>query len=145
MWSANACRLVSSSKASLLAFLKTDPARNLATRKQRANDVGLLIDELLQFTAELRDLEPGWSQDAACDLGTAQRHWLDPEGSAQAAAAADQPLPTDVAEQISAAFAAWLNAQLHDALPVGDPEFLAWRKCMWDEIKAFEREEAYAD
>lgn len=129
----------------LLAFLKTDPARNLATRNQRAHYVDLLIDELLQFTAELRELEPGWSQNAACDLGTAQRHWLDPEGSAQAAAAADQPLPTDVAEQISTVFAAWLNAQLHDALPVGDPEFLAWRKCMWDEIKAFEREEAYAD
>lgn len=129
----------------LLAFLKTDPARNLATRNQRAHYVDLLIDELLQFTAELRELEPGWSQNAACDLGAAQRHWLDPEGSAQAAGAAHQPLPTDVAEQISTAFAAWLNAQLHDALPVGDPEFLAWRKCMWDEIKAFEREEAYAD
>lgn len=123
----------------LLAFLKTDPARNVETRAHRAEMVESLIDELLQFTAELRTLAPGWSSAPECQLNLAERHWLDPDGVAIARAAAGQPLPTDTAEQISAAFANWLNARLRDPLPVGDPEFLEWRKRMHEQIKADER------
>jgi CRISPR-associated protein Csy1 len=123
----------------LLAFLKTDPARNVETRAHRAGMVDALIDELLQFTAELRTLAPGWSGTPECQLNLAERHWLDPEGVAGARAAAGQPLPTDTAEQISAAFANWLNARLRDPLPMGDPEFLEWRKRMHEQIKADER------
>ena len=122
----------------LLDFLKTDPHPNQATRNQRAGYVDSLLDEFIQFTAELRELEPGWSQHADCDLSTAQAHWLDPVGAAPHA-------PLDLVETISRDFAGWLNAQLHAALPVGDPEFVAWRKRMSDEIDAFERESSHAD
>lgn len=122
----------------LLDFLKTDPNPNLATRHQRAGYVDSLLDEFFQYTAELRELEPGWSEHTDCDLSMAHAHWLDPAGAAP-------PAPLDLVETISRDFAGWLNAELHAALPVGDPEFLAWRKRMTDEINAFEREDSHAD
>lgn len=124
----------------LLALLKSDPARNLATRKRRQEWVNGLMDEFLQFSAELRSLPPGWSQETDCRLGSAEKHWLDPEGVEQARAPSGLPLPTDTAEEVSALFANWLNAQLRDPLPMGDPEFLEWRDLMYEQIKTEERE-----
>jgi CRISPR-associated protein Csy1 len=129
----------------LLAFLKSDPVRNVETRERRAEWVNALIDEFLQFSAELHSLAPGWSQTPDCHLGSAQKHWLDPDGVALACTASGQPLPLDTAEQICAAFANWLNAQLRDPLPMGDPEFVQWRKQMLEQIKAQEREARNAD
>ena len=129
----------------LLAFLKTDPVQNSKTSQRRAELVDGLIDELLQFTAELRTIEPGWSQSPECWLSLPERHWLDPEGVAAACTAAGRPLPTDTPERISDAFALWLNARLREthsreqALPMGDPEFLAWRRRMLEQIEADER------
>lgn len=124
----------------LLAFLKADPARNLATRQRRAALVDTLIDEFLQLRAELRSLPPGWSQQPDCALSDLHARWLDPAGCAQADAEFSRNPPTDVAERISAAFATWLNAQMRPPLPVGDPEFVAWRKEMLAQIEAEERE-----
>jgi CRISPR-associated protein Csy1 len=129
----------------LLAFLKSDPARNVETRANRAEMVETLIDEFLQLRAELRTLLPGWSQSNECRLASAEKHWLDPDGVAQACMDADRPLPTDTDERISAGFANWLNAQLRDPLPMGDPEFLEWRKQMREKIKAEEWEGRDAD
>lgn len=129
----------------LLAFLKTDPARNEATRSKRAAWINLLIDEFLQFTAELRSLEPGWSQTPQCKLTESECRWLDAEGVAVTDAELDRSPPTDIPERISAAFANWFNAQLRPPLPMGDPEFLAWRNTMMEEIKAQEREGMYVE
>lgn len=129
----------------LLAFLKTDPARNESTRSKRAAWVNLLIDEFLQFTAELRSLSPGWSQILQCKLSDSECRWLDADGVAVTDAEFDRAPPTDVAERISANFANWLNAQLRNPLPMGDPEFLQWRNTMMEEIKAQEREGSYAE
>ncbi len=124
----------------LLAFLKADPTRNLATRQRRAALVDTLIDEFLQLRAELRSLPPGWSQQPDCALSDLHARWLDPAGCAQADAEFSRNPPTDVVERISAAFATWLNAQMRPPLPVGDPEFAAWRKEMMAQIEAEERE-----
>ena len=129
----------------LLVFLKTDPTRNVATRSKRAAWVNLLIDEFLQFTAELRSLEPGWSQAPQCKLSESECRWLDDDGVKATDAELDRSPPTDIPERISAAFANWLNAQLRPPLPVGDPEFLAWRNAMMEEIKAQEREGMYVE
>ena len=129
----------------LLAFLKSDPARKLETRQRRDGLVNGLIDEFLQFSAELRTLEPGWSQADNCQLGIADKHWLDPEGVELTSASSGLGLPTDTSERISAAFANWLNKQLRDPLPMGDPEFLHWRRLIEEQIKAEEREGRYAD
>ena len=136
---------VRASLKALLEFLKADPKRNLETRNTRAAIVDELTDAFLQFTAELKTLEPGWSQTPQCRLGDAECRWLDPEGVAKTDAELERPAPTDITERISAAFANWLNGRLRDPLPMGDPEFLAWRNAMLAQIKAEEREGAYAD
>lgn len=124
----------------LLAFLKTDPTRNRATRERRAECVDGLIDEFLQFSAELRSLPSGWSQAQECHLSKPEKHWLDPEGVEQALASEELLMPTDTDERVSALFANWLNSQLRDPLPMGDAEYLEWRKQMNEHIKAEERE-----
>jgi CRISPR-associated protein Csy1 len=124
----------------LLVFLKSEPVGNVETRTRRVELVDSLIDEFLQFSAELRSLPPGWSQMTECRLGAAERHWLDPDGISQTNAQSGQALPTDTTERISAGFANWLNAQLRDPLPMGDPEYLAWRRQVYEQIKADERE-----
>ena len=129
----------------LLAFLKSDPIRNLETRRRRAEWVDGIIDEFLQFRAELRPLPPGWSQTPECHLPNAVKHWLDPQGAKQALRSDGLPLPTDTAERVSALFANWLNAQLRDPLPMGDPEFLEWRNRIYEQIKAEEREGCHDD
>jgi CRISPR-associated protein Csy1 len=136
---------VRQSVKALLAFLKTDPTRNAATRSKRAVWVNLLIDEFLQFTAELRSLEPGWSQTPQCKLSESECRWLDDDGVKATDAELDRAPPTDIPERISAAFANWLNAQLRPPLPMGDPEFLEWRNTMYEEIKAQERESTHAE
>jgi CRISPR-associated protein Csy1 len=136
---------VRDSLKALLDFLMADPKRNLEIRNTRAAMVDDLIDAFLQFTAELQTLEPGWSQTPQCRLSDTECRWLDPEGVAQTDVKLERAAPTDVAERISAAFANWLNARLRDPLPMGDPEFLAWRNAMLAQIKAEEREGAYAD
>lgn len=115
-------------------FLVADPARNIKTRQRRDGWIDDLIDELLQFTAELRSLPTGWTQSADCDLPAAQRQWLDPDS----APSTDDAATVQVAED----FANWINKQLRPPLPVGDPEFLAWRKQALDAFKADEREAA---
>jgi CRISPR-associated protein Csy1 len=129
----------------LLAFLKSDPIRNLETRRRRAEWVDGIIDEFLQFCAELRSLPQGWSQTPKCQLTDLEKHWLDPQGVTQALASAGLPLPIDTAERMSAVFANWLNAQLRDPLPMGDPEFLEWRNRIYEQIKSEEREGCYDD
>ncbi|SEK39371.1 type I-F CRISPR-associated protein Csy1 [Nitrosovibrio tenuis] len=124
----------------LLAFLKADPIQNLKTRKRRMELVNGIIDEFLQFSAELRFLPSGWSQTPACRLSSPEKYWLDRDGVEWALTSEGMPLPTDNAERVSALFANWLNAQLRDPLPMGDPEFLEWRNRMCEEIKAEERE-----
>jgi len=136
---------VRQSVKALLAFLKTDPARNEVTRSKRAAWVNLLIDEFLQFTAELRSLEPGWSQTSQCKLSESECRWLDAEGVAVIDAELDRTPPADISERIGGTFANWLNAQLRPPLPMGDPEFLAWRNAMQEEIKAQEREGTHAE
>ncbi len=136
---------VRQSVKALLAFLKTDPARNEVTRSKRAAWVNLLIDEFLQFTAELRSLEPGWSQTSQCKLSESECRWLDAEGVAVIDAELDRTPPADISERIGGTFANWLNAQLRPPLSMGDPEFLAWRNAMQEEIKAQEREGTHAE
>lgn len=115
-------------------FLEADPARNIQTRRRRDAWVDDLIDELLQFTAELRCLPAGWTRADDCELLAAHRRWLDPDGT--------EPGAVEPDEQVAEDFANWLNGQLRPPLPVGDAEFLFWRKHALDEFKAYNREAA---
>lgn len=116
----------------LRQFLAADPSPTVATRRQRAEWVDNLIDELIQFTAGMHSLPAGWTQAGDCQLPLTHRQWLDPEG---VEAANDDPTP-----QVADDFANWLNAQLRPPLPVGDPEFRVWRKLAREALKVLERE-----
>jgi len=118
----------------LRQFLAADPSPTVDTRRQRAEWVDNLIDELIQFTAGMHTLTAGWTQAAGCQLPMAHRQWLDPEG---VESTNDDPGP-----QVAEDFANWLNAQLRPPLPVGDPEFGVWRKLAREALKALEREAA---
>ena len=116
----------------LRLFLAADPAPTVETRRQRAEWVDDLIDELIQFTAGMHTLPAGWTQSDDCLLPLAHRRWLDPDAA--------EPVTDDPGEQVAEDFANWLNAQLRPPLPVGDPEFGVWRKLAREAFKALERE-----
>lgn len=119
----------------LRRFLEGDPASNRKTRQRRDALVDALLDELIQFTAEVRTLDAGWSRDPQCDLPPTHCAWLDPD-------AADVR-PDDVIDRLASDFANWLNAQLRDPLPIGDPEYLYWRKLAREQIKEYEGDALY--
>ena len=128
-------RAVAQQAQALRLFLQSVPPANERTRRQVREWVQGLIDELVQFQAELLTLAPGWSQTDDCLLSADQRAWVDPEG--QEPGAIDQDDATDA---VAADFARWVTAQLHDPLPLGDPEFLFWRKLARAQFAAYERE-----
>ena len=119
----------------LRRLLDGNPDANKQTRERRDALVEALIDELLQFAAELGTLDAGWSNDPQCDLPPAQRAWLDPEGS-------DSPID-DASDRVASDFANWLNARLRDPLPMGDAEYIYWRKLARTQFKQEEREAAH--
>ena len=103
------------------AFLKPGYATKQENDTVRDELVGALIDELFQFTAELRMLASGWSQSPDCDLGSAEKRWLDPDGENDTSNADD-------ADEVGKAFARWLNDVLRKGkLLVGDAEYQYWR------------------
>ena len=120
----------------LRKFLESKPPANLDTRQHRDAMVFDLLDEWLQLSATLRTVAPGWSQRPECQLSAGQKHWLDPEGVAQAASDAAMRLPDvdDTLDAVAEDVARWLNAQLRDPLPLGDPEFVHWRKLVQSEL-----------
>lgn len=116
----------------LRRFLESDPATNLATRTQRDEWVEALLEELMLFTAEQQSLEPGWTADPRCELPASHRAWLDPES-------VTDPVP-ELIDELAQDFANWLNHELRDPLPMGDAEYLNWRKQARELFKAMERE-----
>ena len=120
----------------LMGFLKSAPRANLETREHRDALVEGLLDELILFAAAMRELPPGWSQQADCELSPAEKHWLDPDGLEAAVHEAGLPLPTDSPDELSKAFARWLNQQLRDPLPMGDHEYQHWRQLALEQLDA---------
>ena len=121
--------------AHLRRYLESDPARNKETRERRDELVESLLDELMQFTAEVQTLAAEWSADAKCGLPRHQVAWLDPEGA--------DASTTDMIDLMASDFANWLNGQLRDPLPMGDAEYLHWRKQARELFKEAEREGVY--
>ena len=127
---------VKRSVEALRAFLKGDPAANLSTRLRRDALVEELAGELLAFAAELRTLPAGWSQSPDCRLSSAERQWLDPDGMPSAAEPTANTVLAGSHEPVSHGFGRWLNQQLRDPLPMGDPEYLYWAALMQAELDA---------
>jgi len=127
---------VSQQARAMRQFLESAPPANLETRQRVGAWVEALVDELIQFQAELLTLEPGWSQSEDCKLSVAQRSWLDPDGQEP-----DAQLE-NTEDAIAGDFARWVNAQLRNPLPVGDDEFAHWRKLAAGQLQTLAREVA---
>jgi len=117
-------------------FLASNPPANMDTRQRRDAMVVDLLDEWLQLSATLRTVAAGWSQRPECKLSTAQKHWLDPEGVAQAALNASMRTSEvdDTLDAVAEDLARWINAQLRDPMPLGDTEFSYWRTLVLGEL-----------
>ncbi|MCU7839298.1 MAG: type I-F CRISPR-associated protein Csy1 [Candidatus Thiodiazotropha sp. (ex Troendleina suluensis)] len=103
---------------------------NIHIRDKRTELVDYLIDEVVLFASELRELDTPWSADPACRLNANEQCWLNPiraEGDEDFHA---QSLKGEWKEAVTRRFANWLNARLADtkkSLPVGDDEVREWR------------------
>lgn len=126
--------LVRTLTAQLRRLLESDPARNQETAARRDELVESLLDELMQFTAELQTLDPGWTIDPRCELSPAHKSWLDPDDTQEAV--------PDLIDSLASDFANWLNHHLREPLPMGDAEYLHWRQLARELFKEAEREGA---
>ncbi|MBK9950120.1 MAG: type I-F CRISPR-associated protein Csy1 [Candidatus Competibacteraceae bacterium] len=123
----------------LREFLQSVPKpeqNDLEIRNQRAELVTAILAELLQFAAEIQELDGGWSRDERCRLDEAERYWLDPKR-----AASDEEFEVvwqrgDWQQDVSKRFGIWLNAQIiTKEAPMAAPEAKAWETLLWDELR----------
>jgi CRISPR-associated protein Csy1 len=111
----------------LKKFLKSDPKPNLETRAKRNEYLYEIIDEFIQYAAELKSLPPGWTQAPACRLAQEEKDWLEPEFRVHEGEY-EKGETTDPWSGIIQRFANWLNSALgkNKALPVGEVEQAFW-------------------
>jgi CRISPR-associated protein Csy1 len=135
-------------------FLLSGPPPNVHTRNSRDELLTELIDELLQYAAELWAFEPGWSAKLECNLNRAEQLWLDFRRAEQDEVFASEWRRMAWVDEIRERFANWLNARLVSKLSVGDVENSYWSKqfgsnALWLDLnwlnqawlKQFEREQ----
>ncbi len=117
----------------LRKFLEANPDPIQATRKKRDDYVLAIIAELRQYVEGLLSLDPGWTSDQRCRLADVECCWLDPFGTATDEYFADWWKDMRWAPEIKQRFANWLNKQLGENLPMGDPEHRHWAT-MFDDL-----------
>lgn len=104
---------------------------NWRVRRGRQQRVDAVIDELVQFAAQLHELEPGWTARPECRLPEAEQCWLDPGRIAIEPTFAAMCQATDWRETIITRFANWLNNQLtDDRLLMSESEQKEWRRVL---------------
>ena len=113
--------------AQLRRFQESDPARKIATRTRRDDLVNALIDELIQLPPSGRHAGCGMERRRRVQPACRPLRWLDPDGADMNA--------EDATERVAGDFANWLNGQLRDPLPMGDPEYLYWCKLAREQFK----------
>lgn len=109
---------------------------NIHIRNKRAELVRYILDELLQYAAEIQTLEGGWSQAEACKLNLPEQYWLDPKRAETDPDFATQWQRGDWQDAICHRFGQWLNAALRtDKLLMGLPESQEWQTVLDDELR----------
>lgn len=134
---------------SLRSFLKSVARPDLNTidiRNRRAELVIAIRDELLQFAAEIHELDGGWSRDERCRLNPAEQCWLDPKRAATDEEFAARWRRGDWRDEICRRFGNWLNAAIStDRTPLGQAEAEAWQTALDDELRMIRLELANDD
>jgi len=107
----------------------------LRIRNKRAELTGYICDELLQFAAELNELDAGWSLAPECSLNLAEQCWLDPERSKVDKAFATERHLGGWQDDICRRFGNWLNARLNsEKTPMGTAEAQHWHSVFDKEL-----------
>jgi len=131
--------------SALLNFLAENPPQKQEVRRRREAYVSTLIGELIQMAAKYQHgLAPAWSKDSKVELNEDERLWLDPYRARipEEVEFRQSWMQMEWVDQIGSRFARWLNAHLEDRLPVGDVEFLQWRRelLQMDIMSSWERQ-----
>lgn len=130
----------------LANLLSSTSYNNKNIRNARAALVDSLCDQLLQFAAELRQLNPGWSADPACRLDMAEALWLDPERAATDEDFAALRGKDEWQEEVASRFGHWLNRRLERLqkgpikLHMGDDEHAEWKKLLVEALNGVRKE-----
>lgn len=110
-------------------------------RDFRAEQIDLLIDELVQYGAEIRDLRhlSGWSASAECKLPRSQQLWLDPGRSNDELFSLELE-KGDWREALADQFAQWLNRSLQTKnLHFADVEHLEWKSLLERKLRLLKK------
>jgi CRISPR-associated protein Csy1 len=127
-------------------LLSVQHQNNVNIRNKRAELIDLIRDELLQFTAALGDLSPGWSNHPDCRLHMAERYWLDGNRGLEDKIFATDRASIDWRTIICTRFANWLNARLNtEQIKMGDAEHLEWSNVLADELRMMREELDFND
>jgi CRISPR-associated protein Csy1 len=114
---------------------------NIRIRDKRAELVGYLLDELLQFAAELHELNAGWSRDERCRLNAAEQCWLDPKRATFDEDFAVRWQRGDWQDEVGLRFGNWLNAAISaEQTPMGQAESEAWKALLREEFRMIRQE-----
>lgn len=109
---------------------RVQDVNNLHVRNKRIELVGYIVDELLAFTAELRDIEESWTLQKECKLNINEQCWLNPYRSYDDEEFRKTYVWGEWKEAVCKRFANWLNAGLSDPrnpLPFGDAAAGQWQ------------------
>lgn len=118
-----------------------DAKNNERIRATRHQMVADLCDQALLMTAELRELEPGWSAGAECRLNLDEQCWLDPERRLTDEEFAAHYRRGDWRDEVCRRFANWLNSRLKtDKTLFGGSEALEWKGMLEQELKMLREE-----
>jgi CRISPR-associated protein Csy1 len=124
-------------------LLRVQDVNNIRVRKKRSELVGYLLDELLQFAAELHELPGGWSSAIDCRLNIDEQCWLDPWRAEADEAFAKKRAERDWKKAICKRFGNWLNTQLsagRRSLPMGEDEAREWVRALDQELRLMRME-----
>lgn len=110
---------------------KADNDSTKPIRDQRAERVEQVLDQLVQYAAEIQNLtgHGGWSARSDCKLSRAEQLWLDPQRAELDEVFDAERDKNDWQEVIADQFARWFNSRLkHEKITMGDAEHAEWKK-----------------
>ena len=113
-----------------------DRSNNDRIKKQRAQRLDAIVDEILNRAAFIQQLPPGWSADPDCRLPFEERCWLDPERAETDEEFRSQRDATDWPAEVAQRFAIWLSHKLEsDTLAFGAVEQRELRDLLESELR----------
>ena len=113
-----------------------DRSNNDRIKKQRAQRLDAIVDEILNRAAFIQQLPPGWSAAPDCRLPLAECCWLDPERAETDEEFRSQRDATDWPAEVAQRFAIWLSHKLEsDTLAFGAVEQRELRDLLEPELR----------